>query len=291
MKTLSLLNSVFRIKHWVKNTFIFIPSFFAGHFLLGDELVDLIQAFFSVCLVASSIYIINDIRDVEMDRLHPEKMHRPFAARLISPIQGYLLMIVILGIGLTSAYHLSTQFFGLCLLYLAINIAYSLGLKSIAIVDLLLVSSGFLIRVYMGGVISGVAVSHWLSIMIFLLSLFIVLAKRSDDIRIFEEDGTVVRKTSSKYNRVFINSCITMVSGIIIVCYILYCVSPEITQQWQSDYIFVTTIFVIAGIMRYLQLTMVENKTGSPVQILYKDKFIILTLIGWLLAFGFIIYI
>ncbi|PIB34624.1 prenyltransferase [Reichenbachiella sp. 5M10] len=291
MHYLILLYQVFRVKHWIKNTFIFIPSFFAGHFFFEGEIPRLVAGFFSFSLVASSIYIINDIRDREMDRLHPKKKERPFAANKITPTQGILLMLITLSIGLASAYYLSVDFLILTGIYLLLNIGYSMGLKTVPIVDLLIVSLGFIIRIYMGGILSGVAVSHWLSIMIFLLSLFIVLAKRSDDIRIFEENGTMVRKTSSKYNASFIHACITMVSGIIIVSYILYCVSPEITQQWDSQYIFVTTIFVIAGIMRYLQITMVEKNTGSPIQILYKDKFIIITLICWLASFGIIIYL
>lgn len=286
-----LYYQVLRVKHWVKNTFVFIPSFFAGHIFIEGEFIRLIVAFFTVSLVASAIYIINDIRDVEMDRLHPEKKHRPFASGRIGITQGLSIMALLLLIGLGAAWYLNFEFFLLCILYLGINIGYSLGLKSISVVDLLLVSSGFLIRIYMGGMISDVPVTHWLAIMIFLLSLFIVLAKRSDDIKIFEQEGTVVRKTSSKYNSVFINSCITMVSGIIIVSYIMYSVSTEVTQQWGTDNIFITTVFVIAGIMRYLQLTMVEQKSGSPIKILYRDKFIIVTLIGWLISFGLIIYL
>lgn len=291
MNNLKLLFDVFRVKQWVKNSFLFIPSFFAGHILFEGEIVLLLQAFMSFSLITSAIYILNDIRDIEMDRLHPKKKNRPFAANRITPQVGYVIMFVVALLGIGSAYYLSLDFLILCLIYVGINISYSMGLKTVPIVDLLIVSFGFIIRVYMGGVISQVPVSHWLSIMIFLLSLFIVLAKRSDDIRIFEEEGRMVRKTSAKYNRVFINSCITMVSGIIIVAYIMYTVSPEITQQWESDYIFVTTIFVIAGIMRYLQLTMVEEKTGSPTQILYTDKFIIITLMSWLACFAGILYL
>ncbi|MGL1889138.1 MAG: UbiA prenyltransferase family protein [Reichenbachiella sp.] len=290
MKLPKLIYNTLRIKQWIKNSFLFIPAFFAGTLFSIDEITKLTQAFFAFSLITSAIYIINDIRDREMDRLHPKKKNRPFAANKISPQTGYIMMVVLLSLGSYIAYGLSLDFLYMCLLYVVINISYSMGLKTVPIIDLLIVSFGFIIRIYMGGIISGVPVSHWLSIMIFLLSLFIVLAKRSDDIRIFEEEGKMVRKTSSHYNRVFINSCITMVSGIIIVSYIMYTLSPEITQQWDSEYIFTTTIFVIAGIMRYLQMTMVEGSTGSPVEIIYSDKFIIITLVAWLVSFGSIIY-
>ena len=287
----SVILETLRVKQWIKNSFIFIPSFFAGHILYDGEIFLLLQAFFSFCFITSSIYILNDIRDRDMDRLHPKKKERPFAANKLSPTTGFIIMGFTISIGVISAYLIDPNFLYLCILYVGINVSYSMGLKTVPIVDLLIVSFGFIIRVYMGGVVSSVPVTHWLSIMIFLLSLFIVLAKRSDDIRIFEEEGRVVRKTSSKYNKDFINACITMVSGIIIVAYIMYTVSPEVTKQWDSEYIFVTTVFVIAGIMRYLQLTMVEEKVGSPTQVLYSDTFIIFTLIGWLGCFAAILYL
>ena len=291
MKTLKLYFQVFRVKQWVKNLFILIPGFFAGTLFNIEFIPSLIQGFFSFSFIASSIYVINDIRDIEVDRLHPVKQNRPFAAGKISKSHGYVLMTISLVFGVAGAFLISASFLYLSLTYLFMNICYSLGLKKIPILDLLIVSSGFIIRVYLGGILSDVAVTHWLSIMIFLLSLFLVLGKRSDDIQIMEEKGTVVRKTSLQYNKDFINSCITLVSGVIIVSYISYTVSPEVVEQWDSEYMFVTTIFVIAGLMRYLQLIMVEHKTGSPVDILYHDRFIIVTLLAWIGSFFLIIYI
>ncbi len=291
MSKLGIYGRVFRVKQWIKNSFLFIPSFFAGEIFKSGEFPNLVIAFFCFSFVASGIYILNDIRDVEADRLHPTKKNRPFAAGLVSPGTGYILMILAWIVGLGGALYLSLDFLILSLLYLIINIAYSMGLKSVSIVDLLIVSSGFLIRIHAGGVIADVPVSHWLSIMIFLLSLFIVLAKRSDDLMIPQEERKVVRKASLRYNNEFINACLTMVSGIIIVAYILYTVSPEIVEKWGTDNIYITTIFVIAGLMRYLQLALVEHNTGSPIEVLYKDKFIIITLIAWAISFFVIIYV
>jgi decaprenyl-phosphate phosphoribosyltransferase len=129
-----------------------------------------------------------------------------------------------------------------------------------------------------------------LSIMILLLALFLIIAKRRDDIVIQTETGEVVRKSSQAYNLEFINSCLTLLSAVVIVSYIMYTVSPEVTQRFNSEYLFVTTIFVIAGIMRYLQITFVEQNSGSPTSILFKDKFIVLTILGWIISFYVIIY-
>ena len=291
MDSLKLYFRVLRIQQWVKNLFVFIPSFFAGTLFDENNLISLSIGFTALCFISSGIYILNDMRDEEMDKLHPVKKYRPFASQMVSKSRGWQVMIIILAAGIALSYSLNFSFFLLCLLYLSLNFGYSLGLKSIPILDLLIVSSGFIIRIYCGGVLSEVSVSHWLSIMIFLLSLFIVLAKRKDDILLFERNSQLVRKTSSSYNNEFINSCITMVAGVIIVAYILYTMSPEIKSQWGTDYLFVTTIFVIAGIMRYLQLIFVEERSGSPMNILYKDKFTILTLISWLVSFFVIIYL
>ena len=124
------------------------------------------------------------------------------------------------------------------------------------------------------------------------LALFLILAKRRDDILINgkNKNGPVIRKSTQTYNLVYINSCITLLSAVMIVAYIMYTVSPEVTERFQSEYLFVTTIFVIAGIMRYLQIVFVEKKSGSPTSIFIRDKFILTTILGWILSFYFVIY-
>ena len=128
--------------------------------------------------------------------------------------------------------------------------------------------------------------------MILLLALFLILAKRRDDIliNVKNKNGHVIRKSTQNYNLTYINSCITLLSAVMIVAYIMYTVSPEVTERFQSDYVFITTIFVIAGIMRYLQIVFVEKNSGSPTNIFIKDKFILSTIAGWIISFYIIIY-
>jgi hypothetical protein len=125
-----------------------------------------------------------------------------------------------------------------------------------------------------------------------LLALFLILAKRRDDILINgkNKDGKIIRKSTQKYNLTYINSCVTLISAVMVVAYIMYTVSPEVTERFQSNYVFVTTIFVIAGIMRYLQIVFVEKNSGSPTSIFIKDKFILTTIAGWIITFYIIIY-
>jgi hypothetical protein len=163
-------------------------------------------------------------------------------------------------------------------------------LKNIAILDIMIISSGFVLRTLSGGFIAEVPVSKWLVLMIFLLALFLAMAKRLDDLIVGEETGLISRKNIGKYNIPFITSGITMLAGIIIVCYIMYSISDGAMDSKHSDDIYLTSIFVIAGILRYLQIILVENKGWSPTRILYKDNFIIITIILWVFSYLFIIY-
>jgi decaprenyl-phosphate phosphoribosyltransferase len=281
-----------RVRHWVKNLFLFIPSFFAGHLFKSQELLMVLIGAVAFSLVASGVYILNDYKDREVDRIHPRKKLRPLASGEVKPSTALVLMVFLIGSGLMIAASLQIIFFYLLSAYLVLNLGYSFGLKHIPILDLFIVALGFLIRIYSGGVIAGLPITHWLSLMVLLLALFLILAKRRDDLLITNKakNGQVIRKSTQKYNLVYINSCVTLLSAVMVVAYIMYTVSPEVTERFKSDYLFMTTIFVIAGIMRYLQIVFVEKNSGSPTNIFIRDKFILATIAGWILSFYFIIY-
>lgn len=282
--------ALIRLKHWVKNLFVFIPGFFAGVLFDQHNLILLITGFFCFSFVASGIYIVNDYRDIEVDRNHPEKCKRPLACGAVSVPVAFTIAVVLFVNGLGLAWFINPYFFGIIILYLVINLGYSLGLKNISILDIMLVASGFLLRTIAGGVIIDVELSNWLLIMVFLGALFIALAKRLDDLLVSEASGTISRKTVKHYNLNFIYSGITMISGVSMVSYIMYTISDEVTQRLHSKHLYFTAIFVVAGILRYLQITLVENKSGSPTKILLTDRFIILTVLAWVLSFYMIIY-
>jgi decaprenyl-phosphate phosphoribosyltransferase len=281
-----------RVKQWVKNLFLFLPSFFAGHIFDSRELFMVLLGALAFSFVASGVYVINDYRDREVDRLHPKKKLRPLASGEVKLPMAWVLMVGLIISGLLLAASINTIFFYLLASYLILNFGYSFGLKHIPILDLFIVSIGFLIRVYSGGVIADLPVTHWLSLMVLLLALFLILAKRRDDLLINgkNKNGFVIRKSTSKYNLTYINSCITLLSAVMIVAYIMYTVSPEVTERFESEYLFITTIFVIAGIMRYLQIVFVEKNSGSPTNIFIKDKFILGTIVCWIISFYLIIY-
>ncbi len=278
-----------RPEQWIKNLFMFIPAFFAGALFDFEVLLKVSLGFFSFCFAASGVYVINDHRDIEADRNHPEKRHRPLASGEVLPSQGITAMIALFMAALALAWWIDIAFLGILLVYIGLNLGYSFGLKHISILDIMIVASGFLLRTLAGGVVASVPISQWLVIMIFLLALFLALAKRRDDLVIGMQSGKLMRKSVEHYNLDFANACLTMLSGIIIVAYLMYTISDEVVHRL-GDNLYFTSIFVIAGLMRYMQIALVENNSGSPTKLLYSDNFVRFTLIGWIASFFIIIY-
>jgi decaprenyl-phosphate phosphoribosyltransferase len=279
-----------RPKQWVKNLFVLSPLFFAGQFTEGQKLLPPVCGMVAFSLVASGMYVLNDYRDMVVDRLHPEKCKRPLASGAIPISQAFVLMACCLVVGLALAFVVQTTFASLLSLYVGLNLGYSFGLKHVPILDVFIIASGFVLRIICGGMLAAVPVSQWLVVMIFLLSLFLGLAKRRDDLLIRDASQTAVRKVIKYYNHDFLNACIIMVSGIIIVAYLMYTLSPPVMERLGSSHLYYTSMFVIAGIMRYLQLIYVANDAGSPTEVVYKDRVIQLTILLWILSFFVIIY-
>ena len=284
-----------RIHQWTKNLFLFLPLFFGGEFLNLDKQANVLIAFISFSFMASAVYCFNDIADINYDKLHPRKKFRPLASGQISKRNAYFLMFVFIVTSLTipvlAMPEKMINFIIVLIVYLIMNLLYSRRLKFIPIVDVFILSLGFVLRIVAGGVAGEVIISHWIIIMTFLLALFLSFAKRLDDLVIFENKGIEPRKNISSYNQTFLNQTITIIATITMVSYIMYTVSAEVIDRFQTDHIYVTAIFVLAGILRYLQLTMVESKSGNPSEVLLKERFIQLCLLGWISTFIYIVYL
>lgn len=279
-----------RPQQWIKNLFILIPAFFAGNLLDAEVLYRCIIGIISFSLVASSIYVLNDLKDVKMDRLHPVKKFRPIASNQVRPTAAIFITVLYCIAGISIAFLLDQFFAYIVTGYFILNLGYCFGLKKISVLDMIIVAFGFVLRTVGGGFLADVEISKWLLIMIFLLSFFLAIAKRRDDILLYEKSGVSVRRSVEKYNLDFINSAMTMLSTIIIVSYLMYTVSEEAIQRMGFEHLYLTSIFVLAGIIRYLQIALVENNSASPVRILYTDRFIQLILVLWVASFAFIIY-
>jgi len=280
-----------RPKHWVKNLFLFIPLFFAGAFTNIDKILAVTWGFLAFCLVASSIYILNDYRDREDDKKHPRKKFRPIASGEVSPTMALIIAGALLVAGFTLAWFIRDKFMFVLGIYYLINVGYALGLKSVAILDIFLLAIGFVLRIKAGSVIAFIPLSEWIVIMVFLLSLFMAIGKRRDDVLIKMESGESMRKAVSGYNLEFLNVALSLITAVIIVAYLMYTMSDSVKERFGTYRLYYTSLFVIAGLMRYLQIIFVRQDSGSPTRILYKDRFLQLILFCWVASYFLIIYL
>jgi 4-hydroxybenzoate polyprenyltransferase len=246
--------------------------------------------FVAFSFIASSIYIINDYRDREDDRKHPVKRNRPLASGAVSPNAALAIcaMLIIAGFGL--AWFIRDKFLFVLVIYFLLNLAYSLGLKSIAILDILILAAGFVLRIKAGSVISLVPLSEWIVIMVFLLAIFMAIGKRRDDVLLKISSGMDMRKSVKGYNLDLLNVLLALVCAVIIVSYLMYTMSPATVSYMGTSRLYYTCVFVLAGIMRYLQLIYISTDSGSPTKILYKDRFIQITLLLWVASYILILY-
>lgn len=280
-----------RPKDWAKNLFLLVPVFFAGQIFETQTLLEILGGFVCFSLVASSIYIINDYRDIEEDKIHPEKRTRPLASGSVSKTAAILICVVFLITGFGMAWFIRDKFLFVLGLYFLLNLGYSFGLKNIAILDIFIIATGFVLRVKAGAVIARIGLSEWLTIMVFLLALFMAIAKRRDDVLIKIASGTDMRKAVKGYNLDFINAAISLICAVTIVSYFMYTMSPEVVARLETHRLYYTCLFVLAGIFRYLQLVFVQQSSQSPTKILYRDRFIQLAILGWIISFYFILYV
>jgi 4-hydroxybenzoate polyprenyltransferase len=280
---------------WLKNVFVFVPIFFSNNLLKLDYFGPTLIVFVAFCLISSSIYCFNDLRDVEADRLHPRKCHRPIAAGKVSVKGGYSMMVICLIVSfalLPFAKSVNTPYLYIIIGgYWLMNIVYCLKVKKIAILDVLTIAIGFVMRVLIGGMVVDIWVSHWLVMMTFLVTLFLALSKRYDDYRIYEQTGIKPRVSITGYNRTFINESTAIVASVTMVCYIMYTMSPEVIKRMDTQFLYLTSGWVLAGLLRYLQKMIVFGLSGSPTKSLVKDRFIQFCIFGWLASFFVIIYL
>lgn len=285
---------ILRPKQWVKNFFVMLPLFFGGELFNGKALLAGAITFLAYSFAASSIYCFNDIHDVDDDRRHSVKHLRPIASGAISISVAYALMFTCFALSMLSVFLLpdyALQTGGIILFYWLLNLAYCARLKQYAIIDVCIVAFGFVLRLLAGGFATHIQLSKWIVLMTFLITLFMSFAKRRDDVIRMEQTGEAPRKNTIRYNLTFINQAITITASVTLVCYIMYTVSPEVIQNFHTDYLYLTSIFVLVGLLRYIQLAVVDQKSGDPTKVLLKDRFTQLVVVAWLLTFLLIIYV
>jgi decaprenyl-phosphate phosphoribosyltransferase len=291
LPNISVISKFIRIHQWVKNMILFLPVFFGGRFFDKPLLLNTLFTFIGFSFIASAVYVFNDIRDIAHDRLHPEKRNRPLAAGLLSVnlAWGIFCFLLVVGVAIFLFLINKPAIWLAVGLYLSMNVVYSMWLKHVAIIDVVILSVGFLVRIYLGSAATGVELSHWIIIMTFLGALFLAFAKRRDDVLLLNSTGIKARSNLDGYNLEFVNAAIVLTGAVVVVAYIMYTTSTEIVAN-NGRWVFTTTFFVIIGVLRYLQITLVDQKSGNPTRVFLQDKFLIINTLAWIAAFSIILY-
>lgn len=281
------LIQLMRPHHYIKNGFIFLPLFFG---LRGVDLALIHQtviSFAGFSLVASAVYVMNDIIDIKRDSAHPIKKHRPLASGKVSIKKACMLGFGLVGFGLSLAHMqgVFTQF----LMYICLNIVYSLKLKHVPIIDVFIIAIGFIIRLLIGASISNIELSMWIVIMTFLLALFLAFSKRKGDLANLNGQSQA-RPVLNEYNQEFLSICMAIMGAVVIVAYIMYTTSATVIAYTNSNYVYTTGIFVVFGILRYLKITFFDQTTENPTKVLIHDIWLQLSILCWFVSFAILLY-
>ena len=279
-----------RPHQWTKNLVVFAAPALSKHLFERGPLEKSVLGFVIFCALSGTVYLLNDVADLERDRLHPRKRLRPIASGALSPRVAVLLSLG-LGLGSLGVSALLGLPFVLCAaLYLALNILYSFRLKEIVILDVLSVSLGFVLRAVAGGVAIGVLVSDWLLVCTLLLALFLALAKRRHELVSLTTSATGHRKILAEYSPYLLDQMISVVTASCLTAYAFYTMAPDTVQKYRTERLAWTIPFVLYGIFRYLYLVHQKEKGGSPTDILATDRPLLLNVFLWAMALLWIVY-
>ncbi|HTR82441.1 MAG TPA: decaprenyl-phosphate phosphoribosyltransferase [Bacteroidota bacterium] len=280
-----------RPSQWIKNTFVFAPLVFSKHLFDIDWFFLALRGFVAFCIVSSAVYIINDIFDKNADRAHPFKKNRPIASGSVSISSAIFISVALVGVGGLLSFSLDLGFRLILLSYFVLQFCYSVALKRIAILDVFIIASGFMLRVLGGAMLINVLVSHWIILCTMFLSLFVALAKRRGEIVLSERsESPSQRKVLAQYDTPFLDGTMMITASGMAISYALYTVADRTVNVFGTDYLIFTTIFVLFGIFRYLFLVMRKNMGENSVAIILKDVPMFVDLCLWFLSCVLIIY-
>jgi 4-hydroxybenzoate polyprenyltransferase len=275
---------------WSKNLLLFSSLIFSTSLFVRNDLILSILAFGIFCITSSGIYILNDLRDIERDRLNPTKKNRPLAAGKIPKSKAIIIMMFLLSISVMFSILLDKNFFIIILTYLCLNFAYSFGLKNIVILDAMIVAFGFFLRVFAGCVIIKVEVTPWLFICTLSLALTLSFGKRRNELNELKFAAKNFRGTLELYTPQLLDVILTICSATAVITYSLYTMANETVQRFGNQRLILTMPFVLYGVFRYLYLIYTKNKGGDPTKLLLLDLPSILNGILWISSIIYLIY-
>lgn len=279
-----------RVKHYMKNFLVFLPLVFSGNAFNFDKLVPNILGFLVFCLISSVIYIINDIKDINEDRNHPIKKNRPLASNKISIKKAVWILIVLLILSIiiqtiiVQKYYINFNSFLFIIIYIILNVIYSFGLKNIPVVDILILSLGFIIRVLYGGAITSINISSWLFLTVLSMALYLGLGKRRNELI----KNSNSRKVLSEYNKTFLDKTMYMFLGMTLLFYSLWTIGENTFVD--NNPIIYSILIIIFIVMRY-SLIVEGDSFGDPVDVVTSDKILMFSIIFYLIYIGVVLYV
>lgn len=288
---MQLLIRTMRIKQWTKNIFVLSPLLFSLHLFETGTLLRSIAAFFLFSLIASSVYLLNDLVDAEMDRSHPVKRLRPIASGALPTglATWTAVLLALLAIGISVV--VDQAFAMVLLVYFALNVVYTYFLKRAVIIDVMTIAASFVLRIVAGAIIIDVPISAWLLICTSLLALFLGFSKRRHELTVLEADAHIHRPVLLEYSTYFLDQMISLVTASTLICYILYTVDEDTVEKFGSDALLYTTPFVLYGLFRYYYLVHQKKSGGDPTSEFLSDIPLITNVVLWAAAVVVILYL
>lgn len=279
-----------RPQQWLKNLFIFAPLIFSENIFDRSMFLQTLLAFGIFCFLSGALYILNDLKDIEEDRLHPIKSKRPLARGELKKRQAIAAFVLLSFLSLLLAEVVNIEFLWICLVYFVLQIAYSFALKHVVILDVFIVAAGFFLRVIAGAVAIRVLISPWLLICTTLLALFLALSKRRHEIILLDADAMDHRRILKEYSPYLLDQMISVVTASTVIAYCLYTISGDTIEKFGTNKLILTVPFVLYGIFRYLYLIHQKAEGGTPETLILKDRPLLLDIFLWIVSAALIIY-
>jgi len=280
-----------RPEQWIKNFFVFTALLFSKNLLNPSKDIEAIIGFVIFCMVTGCAYMVNDLVDLEKDKLHPVKSRRPLASGKLKKETAAKIIVLVCLASLFFAFYMNILFGFIVLAYFLLNIGYSIYLKNIVIIDVVSIAAGFVLRVLGGAVIISVVASQWLILCTILLSLFLGFSKRRHELILLEDSATSHRRVLEHYSPYFLDQMIAVVTASTLICYALYTMSRDTVEKLGTSKLIYTIPFVLYGIFRYLYLVHQKEEGGSPTEIMFTDKPMIINICLWVISSVVFIYL
>jgi 4-hydroxybenzoate polyprenyltransferase len=280
---------------WSKNLVVLAAVVFSRDLFVANLAVRGLEALGIFCLLSGSIYVFNDLADYEQDRVHPEKSKRPIASGRVSRRGAAVFGVAVAVIGLALAWALGRSFFAIAAAYFALIVGYSLGLKNVVVLDVLIISVGFVLRAIAGvealkPLDPGVVISPWLLVCTLFLALFLGFNKRRHELALLADNAGTHRKSLLEYSREYLDAMIATVTAATVIAYAIYTIWPATVEKFETTNLIYTVPFVIFGLFRYMYLVAIKNKGGNPSEVLVSDLPLAADVVLWVLTVGVVLY-